>query len=203
MNNLATEITRTLDEYQREWESPDTKFAAESVRRKLLNEIELLRSMLVRETLDRAKASELRRLIHAKLGIMRRDTASPSGWWWETPTHPLMESLLASLGVTLAEAIRPPAWRRHLSLAWAIGKELLFLGIVVGLLLAAQNNFERRIVAVLVLIYTYIGLEAGRLGYHLTGFELEMGYVVGRIARRMKINWDDLEERERLLRKGC
>jgi hypothetical protein len=84
---------------------------------------------------------------------------------------------------------------RRLSFAWAIVKELLFLGIVVGLLLRGLSSFETRVVAILVLIYTYVGIEGGRLGFHLTGFELEMGYVVGRIARRVGIKWDDLKER--------
>jgi hypothetical protein len=194
MNNLAAEITRTLDEYQRRWKSPDTLLEAESVRRKLLNDIEILRNTLGHYgTLDRVKASQFRELISSKLEMMQRNSASPSDWWWETPTHPMMESLLATISLSLSGAIRPPA--RRLSFAWAIVKELLFLGIVVALLLAGRNNFETRVVAILVLIYTYIGLESGRLGFHLTGFELEMGYVVGRIARRMGIKWDDLEER--------
>ena|SRR2546425_1355443 len=193
MDNLAAEITRTLDEYRHEWESRDTKFEAESVRRKLLDEIEILRSTLRHEgTLDNVKALEFRRLIYHKLA-MKRDSTPPSDWWW-TPTHPLMERLLIKISLTLNEAIRPPAWRRHVSFAWAIVKELLFLGIVVALLLAGQNNFERRVVAILVLIYTFIGLESGRVGFHLTGFELDMDYVVGRIARRMRIKWDDTEE---------
>jgi hypothetical protein len=187
MHNVAAEITRTLDEYQYEWESPDTKFEAELVRRELLSGIEILRL-----TNGQVEASEFRRLIHHKLA--QRNSAPPCDWWWKTPTHPMMEPLLASINLTLYEASRSSAWRRRVSLAWAIVKELLFLGIVAGLLLTARNAFETRVVAILVWIYTYIGLEAGRLGYHLTGCELEIGYVLVRIARRMKIEWDNLEE---------
>jgi hypothetical protein len=193
MDNLAIEISRILDEYQRQWESTDTNFESESLRKELLNEIAILRSTLVREgALDAAKAVEFRRLIYHKLA-MKRDSDLPSDWW-RTPPHALMERLLTKISLSINEAIRPAAWRRYLSFTWAIVKELLFLGIVIGLLLASQNQFERRVVSILALVYTYVGLECGRLGFHLTGFELEINYVVGRIARRMGIAWDDTTE---------
>ena len=195
MENPAAEITRTLDEYQHDWESPDTRFEAEDVRRELLNGIEVVR--LTHRLVD---TPEFRRLIYYKLA--QRDTVSPFDRWWRTPTHPLMESLLTRINLSLSEACRPPVWRRRVSAAWAILRELLFLGIVVGLLLAGQTNFERRIVSILILIYTYLGLEAGRLSFHLTGFEFAMGDVVGRMAPTIRSS-GTIWRRGPPLRRGC
>jgi hypothetical protein len=188
MDDVAERIANALDGYQRDWESRcDTD---ESVRNEVLTGIATLRA-----TYQHVALSEFRQLLRHKMA--QGDSVSPfEDWWWGEPTNPLMMTMFRELNVHVENALRRPAWKRKLALSWSVAKELIFLSIVVALILTSNNRFERRVVSLIVLIYTYIGLEAGRLGFALTGFELSMGYVIGRIARQMRIKWDDLQERD-------
>jgi hypothetical protein len=82
---------------------------------------------------------------------MRIERTSEDDYWWRPPQYQETINLLWEITGTLRRAASP-RWRQSSAVAWHVFKELLYLGIVAALLLSSRNNFETRVIALLVLI---------------------------------------------------
>lgn len=117
---------------------------------------------------------------------MRIETVSEVDYWWTPPQHRETVNLLWEIAGTLRKAASP-WWRLTATVTWHVIKELLYLGILVALLLSSRSNFETRVIALLVLIYNSITLEAGSLGLALNSIQVLMGDELKNVARSMKL----------------
>lgn len=133
------------------------------------------------------------------VGVRRSVLAvSEADYWWTPARHQETVTLLWEVAGALRKAASP-WWRHAATVAWHVAKELLLLGILVGILLSSRGAFETRVVALLILIYSSIRLEVGGLTFALSN-QVLMGVELRNLARSMKLKTlvDGLQADERL-----
>jgi len=202
MNSANDRIQQLFAKYEAKIQSELDTSSNTAEFRDLLSEVHSLRqawdNLGVTWSDDTDRHSEVSRYVKAweqvqtKLAV-KADAVNESNYWQTRPLHKETETLLLEIAVALRQAISKPLWRgfskRQISqILFHTFKEILSLGIAAALLLSSHNNFETRVIALLILIYNAVLLETGTLANGLNGSQLLVREQLGRLARSLKLN---------------
>ena len=148
---------------------------------------------------DSQEILELSQSISNKLS-MSDGVITGDEFWWESAKHTEIETLLRKIQKALREAAKRRRWRRALPYIWSLMVELIYLVIVIALVSSTQSSFEKRVTAMLVLIYNavrYFQLSTA-LGdsVHWTG----LAFDISRLGRGLKQRWNAVDESDELVK---
>ncbi len=179
----------------------DDYIKTDEIKENLLDEIQAIQHRVWPSILDddsMESLRELRQRIDSKIALKREKTRE-NDFWWTPPAFETTERLLADILKVVDKELAPPPKKLVLPYVWQVVKDLLYLAVIVGLLLSAHSQFELRILAILILIYsnlTYSIIYAVQTTMAVAkGLDAELGRI-GRALRLMWLKPQDVDSRK-------
>ncbi len=171
------------------------------IKEKLLDEIQAIRHRVGPSILDNewlGSLRELRQLIDSKIAL-KREKADENDFWWTPPAFETTERLLADILKVVDKELAQTAKKLVLPYVWQVAKDLIYLAVIVGLLLSAHSQFELRVMAVLILIYSSVSYSIIYAVQATTALAKGLDGDLGRIGRALRVIWlkpQDTESRK-------
>lgn len=163
----------------------------DETKEKLLDEIQSIKRYVWASITDDdslESTRELRQRIDSKLAV-RLEKAGENDFWWIPPAFQTTEQLLADiLKVVDKELVQPPK-TVVLPYAWRVVKDLIYLAVIAVLLLSAHSQFELRVLAILILIYSNVVYALMYAAQITTGMAKALDAELGRIGRALRLMW--------------
>jgi hypothetical protein len=182
MDDLKAKILAVLDQNQKNFRpSPkDDERGPEFERlRDLLDEIAL-------NSFPGNYASNVDEAIANKIAITETQGRRilSDDWWWTPSSSWRLTSVLRELRIVTQKARGAGGWRwlRGIEYAWTVVRQLIYLGIVLGLFFVASCVFENLVFAALVLIYNSVVSVGSILGLFVEAPDLLQTSCCGRVG---------------------
>ncbi|SRR6266478_3745286 len=157
----------------------------------LLDEIQAIQHRVWPSILDddsMESLRELRQRIDSKLAL-KQEKVRENDFWWAPPAFQTTEQLLTDILKVVDKELAQPPKRPVLPYVWHVVKDLIYLAVIVGLLLSAHSQFELRILAILILIYSNLAYSIIYAVQTTMAVAKGLDAELGRIGRALRLMW--------------
>jgi hypothetical protein len=163
----------------------------DDIKEKLLDEIQAIQrrarpSILDDDSLESLR--EFRQRIDSKLAL-KQEKAGEKDFWWTPPGFETTERLLVDVLKVVDKELTQPPKRVVMPYVWQVVKDLVYLAVIVSLLLSAHSQFELRVLAILMLIYSNLTYSMISVAHTTTAVVKALDGELGRIGRALRLMW--------------
>jgi len=170
---------------------PDDYIKTDEIKENLLDEIQAIQHRVRPSILDDDSMEamrEFRQRIDSKLAL-KQEKARENDFWWTPPAFETTERLLVDVLKVVDKELVPPPKRSVVPYVWQVVKDLIYLAVIVCLLLSAHSQFELRILAILILIYSNLTYSMISAALTTTSVVKALDGELGRIGRALRLMW--------------
>jgi hypothetical protein len=193
LRDVGEEIDKLCETYRLKVEmgKQDDYIKSDEIKESLLDEIQAIRhrvapSIIDDESLESTR--EFRQQIDSKLAL-KREKARENDFWWTPPAFQTTEQLLADILKVVDKELAQPSKKVVLPYVWQVVKDLIYLAVIAALLLSAHSQFELRVLAILILIYSNVVYALMFAANASTVMAKALDGDLGRIGRALGLTW--------------